>query len=365
MANYYEKIKEFEDELKKTKYNKKTQHHIGLVKAKIAQLKDKEVKRSSGKGKQEGYSVRRSGDATVIMVGFPSSGKSTLLNAITGANSPVGAYEFTTLDVVPGVLEHKESKIQILDVPGIVHGAAMGRGRGKEVLSCLYNADLIMFMVDVTRPEALSVLQKEVYDSNVRVNKRKPDVRIRKTARGGVRVGKTVLLPDLKDATVKSILKEFRINNADITIRSKIDADGLIDVIEGNKRYIPGMIILNKMDLVDEKRLEELKKEIKPDVCISADQEINLEELKDMVFNKLRFIRVYCKEVRKKADMGVPLILQEGATLRTMCVKLHKDFVTKFRFARIWGKSVKFDGQKLLKLKHRLKDKDVVEIHLR
>ena len=87
MADYKDQIKAIEDEISKTKYNKRTQFAVGLMKAKLAALKEKEVARSSKKSVHQGYSVRRTGDATVIMIGFPSSGKSTLLNAITNANS--------------------------------------------------------------------------------------------------------------------------------------------------------------------------------------------------------------------------------------------------------------------------------------
>ena len=130
-VDYNEQIKEFEEELKKTKYNKKTQHHIGLVKAKIAKLRERQESRGKGGKKGEGYSVRRSGDATVLLLGFPSAGKSTLLNALTNAESETGAYAFTTLTVIPGTLEYKHAKIQVLDVPGIVKGASDGTGRGK------------------------------------------------------------------------------------------------------------------------------------------------------------------------------------------------------------------------------------------
>ena len=88
MGDYDERIKEFEEELKKTKYNKKTQHHIGLVKAKIARLKEKSEQKKKGGKKGEGFSVRKSGDATVVLIGFPSVGKSTLLNKITNAEIP-------------------------------------------------------------------------------------------------------------------------------------------------------------------------------------------------------------------------------------------------------------------------------------
>ncbi|MBI2655997.1 TGS domain-containing protein, partial [Candidatus Woesearchaeota archaeon] len=50
-------------------------------------------------------------------------------------------------------------------------------------------------------------------------------------------------------------------------------------------------------------------------------------------------------------------------TLKEICMKLHKDFINKFKFARIWGKSVKFPGMKLRRLDHIVEDNDIVEIH--
>src|SRR3989338_6202147 len=191
-ATSSEKIKEFEAELAKTKYNKRTQFHIGLVKAKIAKLKEKEAARGKGGGGSEGFTVRKSGDATVVLLGFPSVGKSTLLNSLTNANSPVGAYAFTTVSVIPGLLEYNHAKIQILDVPGIVYGAASGKGRGKEVLQVIRNADLILIIIDVFHPEHHQALLNEVYETGVRLNQEKPDVKITKKSRGGILVGNTV-----------------------------------------------------------------------------------------------------------------------------------------------------------------------------
>src|SRR3989338_3515637 len=86
--------------------------------------------------------------------------------------------------------------------------------------------------------------------------------------------------------------------------------------------------------------------------------------LKELIFEKMDFMRVCLKEPKKDADTEKPLIIKRNSTIEDVCNKLHKDFAKKFKFARVWGKSAKFSGQKLF-LKHVLLDKDILEIHLR
>ncbi|HLD34014.1 MAG TPA: GTP-binding protein [Candidatus Nanoarchaeia archaeon] len=357
-----DRIKDLEEELKGVKYNKSTQKAVGIMKAKLAQLREKQ--QSGGGGHTSGYAVSKSGDATVILVGFPSVGKSTLLNILTGSKSEVAAYAFTTLTVIPGVLKYKGAKIQILDVPGIVHGAAVGRGRGKEVLQMVRSADLVILLIDVFHPEHLPVLKEELYTTDVRVNQRSPDVSISKRPRGGLDIGTTVKLTQLNKDTIEAICREMRINNAQVVIRDDINADQLIDAIEKNKKYVPGIIVVNKIDMVTQKKLEEVMKETNGDIAVSGTTGAFVEDLKELIFKKLNMIRIYTKEAGKKADMNEPLIMRSGVTIKDICEKLHRDFVKKFRFARVTGPSAKFASQKL-SLTHVVKDGDVVEIHVR
>ena len=363
MADTSTQIKDLEAELKKTQYNKATEHHFGVIKAKIAKLREKIEKQASKKTAGTGFAVKKSGDATVVLLGFPSVGKSTLLNAITKAKSKTGAYEFTTLDVVPGLLEHNFAKIQVLDIPGIISGAASGKGRGREVLSMVRNSDLILILIDAKHPEHYKTILKEIHDSNTRINQERPDVTIKKKAKGGINIGSTVKLQITKK-TLQDILKELRVNNADVIIRTKIDIDTFIDAVEGNRNYIPALTVITKTDIISPEKLAQITKEIKPDVLVSAEKGAGIAELKEAIFQKLSLIRLFMKEVGKNPDLEEPMIVRKGITIEGVCNRIHRDFVNKFRYAKIWGKSAKFPGQIFHKLDKILEDGDIIEIHI-
>lgn len=365
MVEYNSQIEELEKELGKMQYNKRTQHHYGLVRAKISKLREKDEARSKkSQGPKDGYEVRKSGDGTVLLLGFPSVGKSTLLNAITDADSEIGSYAFTTLTIIPGTLDYKHAKIQILDVPGIVKGAASGRGRGKEVLASMRSADLALIIVDATRPHELAIIEKEVYDAKIRLDQHPPNIKIVRKGKDGVKIGATVPVNNIDEETMVDILKEFKIINADIVLREDINADQFIDVIEGNKVYMPSLLVFNKVDLLKPEEVEKLRRRFGPDLMMSAKNRDHLDELRELIYSKLDLVNIFLKEPAKAADMDVPLIMFRNCTIRDVCRKLHKDFEKKFKFARVWGKSAKFDGQRLM-LKHHLIDGDVLELHMR
>jgi len=365
MATIEEQIKDIEEELVKTDYNKNTQHHIGKLKAKLARLKDEvELRRSKGP-KTAGYAVRKSGNATVALVGFPSVGKSTLLNKITNAESAVAAYQFTTLTVVPGLMEYKGAKIQVLDLPGLIKDASKGKGRGKEVLSVVRSADLILLMIDVFETN-VQVLVDELKTANLRLNQRPADIVIAKKNRGGVIVNFTTKQTTLDEELVRDMMNEYGHINADIVVREDIVEDQLIDYISGNRIYLPGLVVINKTDLVNPAYLKHIEKRLKgwKVIPISAEKELGIERLRDEIFDALRFIRIFMKPQGKEADLVEPLVIKDGSDIGMVCDAIHRDFRRKFRYAQVWGKSARFPGQ-IVGLDHVVKDQDVVTIIVR
>lgn len=353
-----EEIQKIEEELGRTKYNKHTQAHIGRLKAKIAKLRTLKEKKAGGGKHGLGYAVKKQGDATLVLVGFPSAGKSTLLNQLSNAESKVGAYEFTTLNVVPGVMEMNGAKIQILDVPGFIEGASQGKGRGKEVLSVLRSADLILIVLDAGKNyrKQLGIIRNELQESGFRLNQNPPDVIIEKKNTGGLIVGSAVRLTKLDIETLKGILQEFRISNAEVVVREDLDIDTFIDALSKNRNYVPALVLLNKADLL------KTGAGIMLDLEISSLKGTNLEKLKGLVWEKLGLMRVFLKKIGKEPDMNEPLIVKRDSSVMKICEKIHKEFSRNFQYARIWG-SGKFPGQRKGR-GYILRDRDIIELHV-
>ncbi len=359
-----EKIKAIQDEMAKTKINKATEHHIGLLKAKIAKLKreqEENVIKKSGM-KSDGFDVRRTGDATIVLIGLPSVGKSTLLNKMTKAKSTVGAFTFTTLTVVPGMMEYRGAKIQVLDLPGIIKGASTGKGLGRRILSVARTADLVLLLLDVFQPFHENVLVNELGSIGIRLNQLPPNITIEKASMGGIAVAQQVKLTKITEKHLKDILHLYGIVSARVVTREDITSEQLADHIAGNISYSKSITILNKIDLVDKKFLKELKKKIKSEVIeVSANSDINIELLKEKIYERLKFIRIYMRPKGGETDFKEPLIAREGDTVEEICNKLHRRMRRAFRYGLVWGKSVKFGGQRV-GLNHILLDEDVLTI---
>jgi small GTP-binding protein len=357
-----EKIQAIEEEMRRTQINKHTEHHIGLLKAKLAKLRAEQERSQGSRQGGAGFELKKGGDCTAVLIGLPSVGKSTILNRLTNAKSKVAPYAFTTLTVVPGLLEYQGARIQILDLPGIISGAATGTGRGKRVLSVAKNADLILLVLDVFQPDQISVLRKELYEIGVRLDTQPPNVTINRSSHGGLGITTTCKLTHLAESTVRAILNTYKINHGNVIIREDITDDQLIDAVVGNRRYIPSITILNKIDLVSPKYVAEARKRIGEDlVPISADRNLNLDKLKEAIHDRLGVIKVYLKPRNGSPDFKEPLIVTAGSTISDVCKKIHRKFEGDAKYALVSGTSVRFSPQRV-GMDHVVQDRDIVTI---
>src|SRR5260370_25234409 len=224
--------------------------------------------------------MKKGGDATVVLIGLPRVGKSTFLNRLTNAKSKVASYAFTTLTVVPGILRYNGADIQILDLPGIISGASSGKGRGKRVLSVARNADLVLLVLDVFQPGQIQALKHELHEMGIRINEKPPDVTINRATKGGLALTTGTKLTKLSQATVKGIVEAYGVSNGSILIREDITDDQLIDVLTGNPRYVPSLVVLNKVDLVNPNYLTAVTNEVGIDFYpVSAEKGLNIDLL--------------------------------------------------------------------------------------
>ncbi|CDS12492.1 Putative Developmentally-regulated GTP-bindingFT protein 2 [Lichtheimia ramosa] len=357
-----EKIQDIENEIRRTQKNKATEYHLGLLKAKLAKYRVQLIEGSKTKSeKGEGFDVMKSGDARVVMIGFPSVGKSTLLNKLTTTESVAAAYEFTTLTCVPGKFTYKGANIQLLDLPGIIEGASQGKGRGRQVIAVARTADVVLMMLDATKSSRQrELLEAELEAVGIRLNQSFPNVSFKIKKAGGISFNATVKLNYLDAKMVQNILHDYKIFNADIVIREDITVDQFIDVILGNRRYIKCIYCYNKIDQITMEELDRLAREPNT-VVVSCEQDLNMDYLVETIWKKLNLMRVYTKRRGELPDFDDGLIVRNGATIEHVCHAIHRSLAQSFRYALVWGTSTKHNPQRV-GINHLVHDEDVVQV---
>lgn len=257
------------------------------------------------------------------------------------------------------------ARIQILDLPGIIEGAKDGKGRGKQVIAVARTCNLIFIVLDVLKPlNDLKIIMNELEGFGIRLNKEPPKITVKKKEKGGIAITNTVPLTNMDTEEIRAVLSEYRLSSASVSIHQP-DAtlEDLIDVIEGNRVYVPAIFVLNKIDAISIEELDLLYK-IPKSVPISSRLWLNIDELLEKMWQELNLVRIYTRPRGRQPDYSAPVVLKrDHCTVEDFCNAIHKEIAKQFKSAVVWGTSAKHSRGQKVGLDHVLEDEDVICIY--
>ncbi|MBI4447445.1 TGS domain-containing protein [Candidatus Woesearchaeota archaeon] len=345
-----EKIAALEEMLKTAPTHKGAESLRAEIKQRLAKFRASLEKEGKQTGKGPSISIKKEGAAQVVLLSVTNAGKSLLLSKLTNAKPEVASYEYTTTKLEVGIMDYGGIKIQVIEMPPIYEGYAY-KGNGPAFFSLIRNTNLIVFIIDSTKNvgEQLRLLGAECEKAQIKLDEKKPSIRIKRSGTGGITfTGRKFMRAE--DEEIYKLLRENGIHNAVIDFYDYTTLEEFAEALNEGIVYMPYIIVYNKADLSGKEG-------------ISALTGKGIESLKDAIWKKLGLIRVFTKMVGKEKDWP-PVPLKKGNTVEDLAKIIHKDFIKKFKFARVWGEGAKFGGQKVGRT-HKLHDLNIIELHLK
>lgn len=363
-----EKIRALEAYISAIPEHKGTEKLLRHLKRRLADLRrelEEQKKRRVGGG--VGFAIKKEGAAQVVILGMPNSGKSTLLAALTAAKPEIADYPCTTTMPVPGMMPYEDIQIQLVEAPALMEGASEGVAWGLQVLSLARNADGLIILLDGANSplKQLAAIVKELDKAGITLKRPRFTVEVEKTTAGGIQV---VCVGNLEGGReeLKKKLMDYGYRNLLVKIWGDASVDEVIEHIVEKKVFKPAIIVVNKVDAADRLQVEKIKELCRGAVkfaAVSALRREGLDQLKRLIFESLDVVRVYTKEVGgERAER--PLVLKKGSKVLDVAKIVHSQLYEQFKYAKIWGPSAKFPGEKVGG-DHELMDGDTVEIHIK
>lgn len=305
-----EKIDALEEMLAIIPKHKGTDKLQADLKRRLARHRDESQKKKGAAVQKSVFSIDREGAAQVVVVGPPNTGKSSLVDSLTKAAPEIADFPHTTHRPTPGMAVFENIQFQLIDTPPIT-----GEYVDPAMADMIRRADVVAVLIDLTA-NALSQYEETL-----------------------------------------DVLASFRIFPEGAETPPEVRRPVF------HKKMI---LLANKMESRrEEEDFEALVELTSPDIPalgISVRQEKNLREFLEAVFRLSGVIRVYSKNPGREPDLDEPFVVPVNSTLGDLAGKIHRDFVTRLKYARIWGTSV-HDGQ-MVQRDHVLNDGDIVEIHV-
>ncbi|MFN3421258.1 MAG: GTPase, partial [Armatimonadota bacterium] len=279
-----EKIEALQRMLALLPKHKGTERIQADLKRRLAKLKEMEQQqRAKRGGGADPFYIPRHGAGQVVAIGFPNVGKSALLSALSGVSLEVADYPYTTQRPYPVMMPYENLQIQLIDTPPIideVEPAFAGMVR---------RADEALLIVDLSTDDCFEQAD--------------------------------VLLKGLEARKVKLVKEPVNDNPANPVVeRTAILVGNKLDAPEAEDRFV---------------LLRETYGDKLPMVAVSAKERFGLDELKLMIFEGLRIIRVYSKPPGKEPQLDKPFVLKKGATILDFAEEVHRDFPERLKYARV------------------------------
>ncbi len=295
-----EKLLCLEEMLATIPKHKGTEKMQADIKSRIARLRRELSEGQKGGKRSDWFHIEKQGAGQVVVFGPPNSGKSALVKTLTGLNTEVAAYPFTTTRPLAGMMKFEDIQIQLIDTPPLVSDSPPW------LFHILRTADVLVWLIDLADDAVLEATEQ-----------------------------------------VQQLLVQNRIVGPEAYRQPPLLRVGT----KADDRQAKERLAI----------LREMIGDV-PVLLVSVETKQGLEEFGRQVFVSLNIIRVYTKKPGKPPDMDDPVILKVPATVIDAAYYLHKDFARKLSYARLWNANG-FSGQRVER-EHLLADRDIVEFHI-
>ncbi|HPE46046.1 MAG TPA: 50S ribosome-binding GTPase [Deltaproteobacteria bacterium] len=305
-----EKIEALEEMFAIIPKHKGTDKMQADIKRRISRHKEEAQKKKGAAKQKSAFSIEKEGASQVIVIGPPNAGKSSLITALTNAEPEIAPFPHTTHKPTPGMAPYENIQFQLVDTPPITADYV-----DPLMMDLVRRVDIVVILLDITTD------------------------------------------PIGQYEEIMRILEEYRIFPEGTEVPENIRRPVFMKKIS---------VVVNKVDgpgrEEDFQAFLELAELKVPALPVSILNGTNLDVFLRIIYDMSGIIRVYSKNPGREPDMDEPFVIPRDSTLEDLAGRIHKDFLTKLKYARIWGRTV-HDGM-MVQRDYVMQDGDIVEIHL-